>query len=133
MPMIEMRHLTIGLVALVSTAAAAAPTPATLQVRATAYCQGGKTKSGMPARAGIVAADPAVLPVGTVIQILDGPSSGIYTVMDTGAAVKGRRIDIFIADCARAEKFGAQSLRVRVLRRGWDPKDTPPPATTVRR
>jgi 3D (Asp-Asp-Asp) domain-containing protein len=127
------RHLTVGVVALVSIVTAAAATPATMQVKATAYCQGGTTKSGMPARAGIVAADPAVLPVGTVIEILDGPSSGIYTVMDTGAAVKGRRIDIFIADCARAQKFGARSVRVRVLRRGWDPKDTPPAQTTARR
>jgi 3D (Asp-Asp-Asp) domain-containing protein len=104
-----------------------------MQVKATAYCQGGRTKSGIPARPGVVAADPALLPVGTVIRILDGPSSGVYTVMDTGAAVKGRRIDIFIADCARAQKFGAQSVRVRVLRRGWDPKDTPAPSTTAPR
>jgi len=128
-----MRRLTVGLVALVSIAAVTAATPTTMQVKATAYCQGGRTKSGMPARAGVVAADPAVLPVGTVIQILDGPSSGVYTVMDTGAAVKGRRIDIFIADCERAQKFGAQSVRLRVLRRGWDPKDTPAPPTTARR
>jgi len=128
-----MRRLTVGLVAFVSIAAETAATPTTMQVKATAYCQGGRTKSGIPARAGVVAADPAVLPVGTVIQILDGASSGVYTVMDTGAAVKGRRIDIFIADCARAQKFGAQSVRLRVLRRGWDPKDTPAPPTTARR
>jgi len=73
---------------------------------------------------GIVAADPRVLPVGTVLRILDGPSSGIYTVMDTGAAVKGHEIDIFVPDCARAERFGEQTLRVRVIRRGWDPKAT---------
>ena len=48
--------------------------------------------------------------------------AGIYTVMDTGAAVKGRTLDIFIADCERARRFGKQPVRVSVLRRGWDPK-----------
>jgi rare lipoprotein A len=103
----------------------AGATPSTLRVTATAYCQSGTTKSGTRARTGIVAADPAVLPVGTVLRIIDGPSSGIYTVMDTGAAVKGRRIDIFIPDCARANRFGEKALRVRILRHGWNPKATP--------
>lgn len=107
--------------------------PATLRVKATAYCQSGTTKSGTPTRKGIVAADPAVLPVGTVLRILDGPAAGIYTVMDTGAAVKGRTIDIFFPDCRRAERFGRQSLRVRVLRRGWDPKATPTSNATVQK
>jgi 3D (Asp-Asp-Asp) domain-containing protein len=96
-----------------------------MRVKATAYCQSGLTKAGTSTRTGIVAADPRVLPVGSVLQIVDGPSSGIYTVMDTGAAVKGRKIDIFIPDCARARRFGAQTLRVHVLRHGWDPKAQP--------
>ena len=105
-------------------AASLGAAPSTLHVKATAYCLKGRTASGTPARMGIVAADPRVLPVGTVLRILDGPSSGIYTVMDTGAAVKGHKIDIFVPDCARAERFGEQTLRVRVIRRGWDPKAT---------
>src|SRR6184192_4290949 len=74
------------------------------------------------ARTGIVAADPSVLPVGSIVRIIDGTHSGIYTVMDTGPAVKGRKIDIFMANCERAAKFGEQQLRIRVLRRGWDSK-----------
>ena len=97
---------------------------ATVSVKATAYCQAGKTQSGVMARDGILAADPAVLPVGSVVRVIDGPSSGIYTVMDTGAAVKGRKIDIFIADCERAKRFGSRTVHVRVMRRGWDPKAT---------
>jgi 3D (Asp-Asp-Asp) domain-containing protein len=99
--------------------------PSLMRVTATAYCQHGTTKSGTRARTGIVAADPRVLPVGTVLRIIDGAVSGIYTVMDTGSAVKGRRIDIFIPDCASAERFGEKSLRVRILRLGWNPKATP--------
>jgi 3D (Asp-Asp-Asp) domain-containing protein len=106
-----------------------AATPTTMRVKATAYCQAGTTKSGARTRTGIVAADPRVLPVGTVLKIMDGPSAGVYTVMDTGAAVKGRKIDIFIPDCRRARRFGAQTLQVRVLRHGWDPKAAP--ATTT--
>lgn len=94
----------------------------TLRVVATAYCQTGKTQSGVRVRTGIVAADPAVLPVGSVVRIIDGVASGIYTVMDTGAEIKGRKIDIFIPDCARAERFGEQRVRVRILRHGWNPK-----------
>jgi len=92
-----------------------------MRVRATAYCQRGTTKAGVPARAGIIAADPRVFPVGSILRIVDGPHAGVYTVMDTGAAVKGRTIDIFMPDCRRARKFGAQTLRVRVVRRGWEP------------
>jgi 3D (Asp-Asp-Asp) domain-containing protein len=117
-----MRRLT-GLLAAVLLSLAA--TPSMLRVTATAYCQHGTTQSGTRARTGIVAADPAVLPVGTVLRIVDGAFSGIYTVMDTGSAVKGRHIDIFIPDCASAERFGERSLRVRILRLGWNPKATP--------
>ena len=82
---------------------AIAAAPSTLKVTATAYCDGGTTQSGTKARTGNDAADPKVLPVGTVLQILDGPHSGVYTVMDTGSAVKGRRIDIFMPDCPAAD------------------------------
>jgi rare lipoprotein A len=117
-----MRRLA-GLLALWSICVGAAPS--TIHVVATAYCVSGTTKSGTKARTGIVAADPAVLPVGSVVRILDGTTAGVYTVMDTGPAVKGAKIDIFMPDCSRAEKFGEKKLRVRVLRHGWNPKATP--------
>jgi 3D (Asp-Asp-Asp) domain-containing protein len=100
-------------------------TPSTMTFTATAYCQRGETKSGTRVRTGIVAGDPTVLPVGTVLRIVEGPFSGVYTVMDTGAAIKGRRIDIFMPDCKRAEAFGEKRLRLRILRHGWNPKATP--------
>ena len=97
-----------------------------MKVTATAYCDHGTTKSGTRTRTGIVAADPTVLPVGTVLRILDGPNAGVYTVMDTGSAVKGPRIDIFMPNCASAERFGEKSVRLRIIRRGWYPKATAP-------
>src|SRR5215467_9456481 len=62
---------------------------------ATAYCQKGRTESGEQTASHTIAADPRVRPVGSTIRIIDGPHRGIYTVLDTGAAVKGLKIDIF--------------------------------------
>jgi 3D (Asp-Asp-Asp) domain-containing protein len=84
---------------------------------ATAYCEHSKTSSGIPSRAGIVAADPRTLPLGTRIRIV-GPGKsygGVYTVMDTGPRIKGRELDIFMPSCARARKFGRRIVEVRVL------------------
>ena len=92
--------------------------PRTLSVTATAYCDGGQTSSGTRARSGTVAADPRVLPMGTTIRVtgLRSRPPQTFTVADTGAAVKGNEIDIFIRDCARAKSFGRRRVQVRVLR-----------------
>ena len=92
----------------------------TLEVEVTAYCDQGQTASGVQTRRGIVAADPDVLPFGSRIRVegLAAPHNGIYDVEDTGSAVKGRIIDIFMADCGAAKWFGRQIARVQVLRVG---------------
>jgi len=96
----------------------------TLQVEVTAYCDQGETASGVQTRRGIVAADPDVLPLGSRIRVegLAGGHNGTYDVQDTGSAVKGRIIDIFMADCRAAKRFGRQTARVQVLRVGDDPR-----------
>lgn len=55
----------------------------------TAYCAGKTTAAGTRVTEGVVAADPGVLPLGTVIRLagLDGRYNGTYTVMDTGPKV----------------------------------------------
>ena len=86
---------------------------------ATAYCVTGTTAMGVHTRPGIVAADPAVLPLGSRIRVAGaGAYSGIYTVADTGPAVRGREIDIFMTDLAAAKHFGRRRVRVEVLQRG---------------
>jgi len=98
----------------------------------TAYCTGRITQSGARVRAGMAAADPRVLPVGSTIRI-DGRGrayDGIYTVTDTGAAIKGRKLDLYIDDCAEAEQFGRKTMRVALIRRGWNPAATPGTADT---
>jgi 3D (Asp-Asp-Asp) domain-containing protein len=96
----------------------------TMRVAATAYCDKGRTRSGVRTHSGIVAADPRVLPLGTVLMILDHamPHAGPYTVMDTGGGVKGREIDIFIPNCASAARFGRRQVRLRIIRRGPNPR-----------
>jgi len=87
-----------------------------LTLTATAYCQRGPTASGELTHSGIVAADPRLLPVGTVVRLLSPPAwAGTYTVLDTGARVKGRRLDIFVESCRRARRFGRRPIRVLIV------------------
>jgi len=86
---------------------------------ATAYCTTGITASGVPVSRGIAAADPALLPLGTVIRVTGAaPYDGTYRVLDTGALVRQRHVDLFIPDCAAAREFGRRSVHVVVVRRG---------------
>lgn len=80
---------------------------------ATAYCLKGRTASGIQARPGIVAADPRVLPLGTVIHVSAGRYSGIYKVMDTGRLIRGRRIDIYVPSYKEAVSFGRRRVKLR--------------------
>ena len=101
---------------------------ARLQFTATAYCKGDTTASGVGVRTGVAAADPRLLPVGTVVRV-DTPNprySGIWTVMDTGPAVKGRIVDLYLWSCKEALEFGRRPVRVTVLRLGWNPENSIP-------
>ena len=88
---------------------------------ATAYCRGTTTASGVKVRAGIAAADPKVLPLGSVVQVEGLPDAykGIYTVLDTGPEIKGRDLDIYMWNCDEAVRFGRRAVTVTVLRKGW--------------
>lgn len=96
---------------------------------ATAYCRGLVTSSGVPAQRGVLAADPALLPVGSVteLDLDDNQYDGIYTVLDTGSAVEGRHVDLYMWNCTEAKSFGRQSVRLTVLRLGWNPRATARP------
>ena len=78
-----------------------------MRVSATAYTLSGRTASGAPPRHGVVAADPAVLPLGSRIRVRGaGAYSGNYVVRDTGRGVRGREIDIYVPHRAQAKRFG---------------------------
>jgi 3D (Asp-Asp-Asp) domain-containing protein len=91
---------------------------------ATAYCKGTTTASGIAVRRGIAAADPQVLPAGSVVTLSTGVTDfdGVYTVMDTGPKVKGRLLDLYVWSCHEALAFGRKAVQVTVLRLGWDPR-----------
>ena len=91
---------------------------------ATAYCKGHTTASGVAVRTGVVAADPRMLPQGSVVELdgLPAPHGGIYTVLDTGPKVQGRHVDVYMWSCHEALRFGRRPVKVTVLRLGWKPK-----------
>jgi 3D (Asp-Asp-Asp) domain-containing protein len=97
---------------------------AKLAFTATAYCKGKTTAAGVPVRRGIAAADPQLLPAGSVVSLATGDVEfdGVYTVLDTGPAVKGRLLDLYVWSCHEALAFGRKSVQVTVLRLGWDPR-----------
>lgn len=99
-----------------------------LPFTATAYCKGEVTAAGTAARTGIAAADPAILPLGSVVRIdqREPRYSGIWTVLDTGPAVRGREVDLYLWSCVEAIAFGRRPVRVTVLRLGWNPRDSAP-------
>lgn len=84
---------------------------------ATAYCLKGRTASGENVRPGIVAADPKVLPLGTVVHIRAGRYTGTYTVMDTGGRIKGRILDVYVPTYEEAVAFGRRQIKIKVLGR----------------
>ena len=107
----------------------ALPAPGSrLAFSATAYCKGDTTASGSGVHAGILAADPELLPVGSVVDVdsLPGHYNGIYTVLDTGPAVQGRQVDVYMWSCNEALQFGRQPIHLTVLRLGWNPRATTP-------
>ena len=107
----------------------AAPAPGVrLRFTATGYCRGTTTASGVNVRSGIAAADPDLLPVGSVVQIDKLPDryNGIYTVMDTGPKVHGRHLDIYVWNCDEALELGRRKMDITVLRMGWNPRHSTP-------
>jgi 3D (Asp-Asp-Asp) domain-containing protein len=90
----------------------------TMSFSATCYCLKGKTATGSGVRRGIVAADPRILPLGTRISVDGSSHSGTYLVADTGGAIKGRILDIWVPSCGEAINFGRKRITVTVLGKG---------------
>jgi 3D (Asp-Asp-Asp) domain-containing protein len=88
---------------------------------ATAYSVFGITKSGVWVRRGIIAVDPRVVPLGSIVEIQGESCAGIYTAMDTGPEIQGREVDIYMPTGQEAIRFGRRNVRLKLIRRGWDP------------
>ena len=91
-----------------------------MRMQATAYTETAKpTADGTHAHEGVVAADPAVLPLNSRIRISGaGAFNGVYNVRDTGAKVVGRHVDLCVPSAAEARRFGKKIVTVRVLKVG---------------
>ena len=83
-----------------------------LTVSATNYCLKGSTASGLPVGPGIMASDPSVIPLGTRVSV---PGYGNAVAADTGSAVTGLTIDLWVASCAKAAAYGRQTLTITIL------------------
>jgi 3D (Asp-Asp-Asp) domain-containing protein len=86
--------------------------------QATAYALRGITASGIYVRRGVIAADPRVIPIGSVVQIVTPGYSGIYTVQDTGRLIKGKIVDVWLPSTREARVFGRRSIKLHVIRWG---------------
>ena len=74
--------------------------------------QVGMTATGIPARRGIVAVDPRVIPLGTRLYVMGyGPA----LAADTGGAIRGAKIDLCIEDYNEAIRFGRRTVEVYIL------------------
>ena len=107
-----------------STSATSVPTSnvaRTMTVEATAYtayCTGcsGTTANGTDLRANpnlkVIAVDPRVIPLGTKVWV-EGYGEAIAA--DTGGAIKGNKIDVFIPNKAGAYEWGRKSVTIKIL------------------
>ena len=95
------------------------------EFHATAYSLKGRTATGIETRHGVIAADPRVLPLGSVVSVKAGEYSGVYIVHDTGARVKGNVVDVWVPTSNEARVFGRRKVKLQVLRYGPVPVPVP--------
>ncbi len=94
------------------------PAAAAEHYTATAYAFRGRTASGRSVGKGIIAADTRVLPMGTRVRLDAGNWSGVYMVADTGGAIRGRKIDVWVPTTNEACRFGRRKVKLTVLSYG---------------
>lgn len=84
----------------------------------TAYCKGcsGITKTGINLRKNpnlkVVAVDPRVIPLGSKVWV---QGYGTAVAGDTGGAIKGKKIDVFVKNKKTAYNWGRRTVTVKLL------------------
>ena len=85
----------------------------TIPFVATAYCLKGLTRTGTPVGEGVIAVDPRIIPLHSIITI----KHEVYVAEDIGSAIKGYRIDIWMRSCRAAILWGRRKVDVQLLKR----------------
>ncbi|HSC74459.1 MAG TPA: 3D domain-containing protein [Gaiellaceae bacterium] len=83
--------------------------PGAITVTATGYSLAGHTSTGLPVGYGVVAVDPAVIPLGTRMTI---PGYGEGVAADTGSSVSGSTIDLWFPTLADALAWGRRTVTI---------------------
>ncbi len=84
----------------------------------TAYCAGcsGITRTGIDLRSNpnqkVIAVDPSVIPLGSKVWV---EGYGTAIAGDTGGAIKGNKIDVFIPTQSEALKWGRKNITIKIL------------------
>lgn len=78
-----------------------------------AYSSGGITASGARTKANhTVAVDPKVIPLGSKIMV----NGKIYKAEDTGGAIKGKKLDIYMPSESACRNWGVRNCTVYLLK-----------------
>jgi 3D (Asp-Asp-Asp) domain-containing protein len=76
---------------------------------ATSYSLTGTTATGIPTRLGVCATDPSVIPLGTRFRV---SGYGDCIAADTGSAIQGHIIDVWLPTEAQSEQWGRRQVTV---------------------
>lgn len=71
-----------------------------------------KTATGRPARHGMVAVDPRVIPMNSLLYI---ENYGWAVAADTGGAIKGMKVDVCLESRQEAMQWGRRKIRIIVF------------------
>jgi uncharacterized protein YabE (DUF348 family) len=84
----------------------------------TAFCNGcsGNTATGLNLRANpnmkVIAVDPSVIPLGTKVYV---EGYGYAVAADTGGAIKGYKIDVFMPTNQDCYRWGRKKVKIKIL------------------
>ena len=111
----------VGSKEIVQVASRGAESGREIYVTATAYtasCSGcsGTTATGVNLHANpgakVIAVDPSVIPLGSKVYV---EGYGYAIAADTGGAIKGNKIDVFIASKQDAYQWGRKTVKIKIL------------------
>lgn len=67
----------------------------------------------------IIAVDPNVIPLGSIVTVtLENGQSFEAIAGDTGGAIKGRKIDVLVSSREEAKRYGRQTAKIGIIKRG---------------